>query len=285
MGNSSSSKEITLTYFADGKGRSELPRLCLLCGGIKFTDERIGFEEYRRRRAAGELPFAQLPTLRVNGELLAQSVAIARWCAAEAGLMPTDRIEGAKVDMILDAWRDLHDEAYAVIYSREVEGGQLVMKPTPREGRQQKLADFFATTVRLYFSFLEGMLPPGPGPMHLVGRRLTAADLAVLDVFTFLESTRDKGDFLQFMAQFPRLQTLVDQLVSLSWIRKHLEEMPNESVAHAFKQDRADDQGPCLGLRAGGQAGNQTGEPEGHVSGLIRVWNAPIGSDGHWRSG
>ena len=100
MGNSGSSPQITLTYFADGKGRSELPRLCLLSAGLTFTDERITGEEYRRRRAAGELPFGQVPTLRVNDELLAQSVAITRWCATEAGLLPQDRIQGAKTDMV-----------------------------------------------------------------------------------------------------------------------------------------------------------------------------------------
>eukprot|EP00951_Prasinocladus_malaysianus_P034501 scaffold348578_cov21-Prasinocladus_malaysianus.AAC.1 len=92
--------KIVLTYFNDGKGRSELPRLCLKYGEVEFDDERIPYDEYKRRRAARVLPLGQLPVLEVDGTVIAQSCAIARWCAAHVGLLPSSPLLVAKVDMV-----------------------------------------------------------------------------------------------------------------------------------------------------------------------------------------
>ena len=129
-----------------------------------------------------------------------------------------------------------------MIFSRVVEDGQLIMKPTPVNTRLQKLLDYFATTVQLYFSYMEKMLPPAPADasspsLHLVGDRLTVADLAFWDVYTFLEKTREPEDFSSFMAQFPQLQALAEKLNNLPWIKAHLEKMPNKSIAFAFKPE------------------------------------------------
>jgi len=95
-----------LVYF-DFPGRGEAIRDALRIGAVPFEDERIGFEEFRARRAAGALPFDVLPVLVLDdGTVLSQSNTILRFVAARAGLVPADPIDALRVDELLDAAED-----------------------------------------------------------------------------------------------------------------------------------------------------------------------------------
>lgn len=99
--------KIVLTYF-DVRARAELSRLILAAGGIQYEDNRIGlpFDE-AWKELKPNTPFGSVPILEYDGEVLAQSVTIARFLAKKAGLAGRNELEMAKTDMIVDHTIDL----------------------------------------------------------------------------------------------------------------------------------------------------------------------------------
>ena len=68
--------DIKLTYFP-AKGRAEISRLILSYSGVKFTDERLTGEQFGALKSS--LPWGQIPVLHYKGQVLCQSISIARW--------------------------------------------------------------------------------------------------------------------------------------------------------------------------------------------------------------
>ena len=54
-----------------------------------------------------EFPFGQVPVLEVDGEMIPESRAIARFLARRCGLMGQDDVEAAKVDAYVDLVSEL----------------------------------------------------------------------------------------------------------------------------------------------------------------------------------
>ena len=94
----------------------------------------------------GELPFEQLPTLEVGDTIISQSCAIARYAAKEAGLYPSDTVQAAISDMVVDAWRDLLDLLYGCYVDRIVTNGRLIMKMRDVSVKVERLCEYFAVT-------------------------------------------------------------------------------------------------------------------------------------------
>ncbi|KAF1792329.1 Thioredoxin-like fold [Phytophthora cactorum] len=74
--------KLKLTYMPH-PGRGEPIRLAFYIGGVEFEDERITREELANRKPS--LPFNQLPVLEVDGEVIAQSLAILRYAGTLSG--------------------------------------------------------------------------------------------------------------------------------------------------------------------------------------------------------
>ena len=68
--------DIKLTYFP-AKGRAEISRVILSYSGVKFTDERLTPEQFGAIKSS--LPWGQIPVLNYKGQLMCQSLSIARW--------------------------------------------------------------------------------------------------------------------------------------------------------------------------------------------------------------
>jgi glutathione S-transferase len=92
--------DIKLTYF-DAKGRAEISRLILSYSGVKFTNERLSGEQFGAIKSS--LPWGQIPVLNYKGQVMCQSLSIARFLAAEFGLAGKNNLESAQVDEIVDA--------------------------------------------------------------------------------------------------------------------------------------------------------------------------------------
>ncbi|EQC33720.1 hypothetical protein SDRG_08823 [Saprolegnia diclina VS20] len=97
---------LKVTYL-DSFGRAELTRLALHVAGIPFEDERLSWASFVALQPS--LPFHQIPTLTINGEVLAQSFTMARYVGRLGGLYPTDRLAAFRVDEVLAACLDLVD--------------------------------------------------------------------------------------------------------------------------------------------------------------------------------
>mmetsp|Transcript_71961 Transcript_71961/g.208463 ORF Transcript_71961/g.208463 Transcript_71961/m.208463 type:complete len:242 (+) Transcript_71961:99-824(+) len=162
---------LKLSYFRV-RGRAELIRLTLSAGGVPFEDERVSREEQQRRKAAGELPFGQFPTLSVGGQLFAQSYSIAKYAARLSGLMPSDPLDVLKAEGVVDATDDVRSKLVPIRYL-----------PVEPAARLERYAQFFRDTLPLWLRHFEKLCADGG---FLVGGALSVADLAVFNMCDYL---------------------------------------------------------------------------------------------------
>ncbi|CAK4758848.1 unnamed protein product [Aphanomyces euteiches] len=77
-------------------------RLALTIGDVPFEDERIDYTTWAKRKAL--MPYKKIPVLTVDGQMLCQSHAIARYVAKLARLYPTDNhLAACHVDEVTDS--------------------------------------------------------------------------------------------------------------------------------------------------------------------------------------
>ncbi len=88
-----------LTYFPL-EAKAELIRYVFAQADVKFEDKRIKSEEWATMKPT--TPFGYLPTLEVDGELLAGSGPIVRFLGERLGLAGSNDIENAKIAAIKD---------------------------------------------------------------------------------------------------------------------------------------------------------------------------------------
>ena len=106
---------IKLYYFNIPFWRAEVSRLALFIGAIPFEDIRLKEKSYDEFKSTGKLPngklppFRQLPVLEVDGKIIAQTGAIARYCGKLTGLYPSNNdIDAARIDQIIEAAQDIN---------------------------------------------------------------------------------------------------------------------------------------------------------------------------------
>lgn len=171
-------KQLRLTYL-DMPGVAEPIRLALAIGSIPFEDKRIGYEEIASMRAAGELPFSQLPLLDIDGVRHAQSNALLRWAGARAGLYP-DRLQ-LEIDSALEQMADIQKAMTPLWYrnalSRSPASGSLY-EATALSGDQLDgvLRALNSDLLPVRFGQLERLVTRSGGPF-LTGEHVTIADL------------------------------------------------------------------------------------------------------------
>merc|ERR1712165_416447 len=74
----SDSEELRLTYFP-ARGRAEISRLILAHAGVKFDDIRLTGEDFAKVKPL--LPYGSMPILEYKGEVICESMAIAKFLA------------------------------------------------------------------------------------------------------------------------------------------------------------------------------------------------------------
>jgi glutathione S-transferase len=93
-------------------GRGEKVRILLSYKGVAHTDERIGFEEFGPRKAAGEFPNGQLPVWIHNGKYYNESSAILRYLGKLHGAYPEDAELAYITDNAVDFANDFVGKFY-----------------------------------------------------------------------------------------------------------------------------------------------------------------------------
>ena len=147
--------------------RAEASRIALFMGGIEFEDCRPSREEIKRMKTDGTFPFGQFPILLVDGEKLAQTAGIARFCGKLAGLYPrNDDFAAAKVDEVIDLATDI----------------TLKMQPALREQnpeiRNIKRTELSREILPRWLGFMDQVLIDNGNTGFFVGPSLTVGDLA-----------------------------------------------------------------------------------------------------------
>ncbi|PAA57306.1 hypothetical protein BOX15_Mlig002330g5 [Macrostomum lignano] len=169
------SQKYELTYLP-AKGKANLIRLMLADQGIPYK-----YTEYDRANwpaAKPNYPFKQLPVLTVDGSIqIAQSHSIARYLAREHGLMGSNSIEQAQVDMWLDQTLDLRNRLLNVVHIDF-----------------EKLLQPFLNSLPDMLEIFETRLAAQPASAkHLALGKLTIADYALFDVLYYLQLLRPES--------------------------------------------------------------------------------------------
>jgi len=157
--NSNNHPKLKMTYF-DARGRGELSRFILAYAGRDFEDNRIQFSEWPALKP--KTPCGGLPLLNVDGTIIAQSVAIARYLARECKLDGKSSLEKAQADMIVDCVTDAF-----LAYIPDKQG-----KPN----------NFKAEVLPNFLIMMEKFLKSNGGK-YFVGKETTWADIALAALF------------------------------------------------------------------------------------------------------
>ena len=159
---------IRLIYFDAPFWRAETSRIALHLGEVSFKDERVSRDGFRELKTSGKLPYGQLPILQVDGAVIAQSLAIARFCGRVSGLYPIENaVHAARVDEILDTAAQITELLHPSMREKDMD---------KRAVMRQELA---TETMPRWLRFLENRLQSNEETNYFLDRQLTIADLAI----------------------------------------------------------------------------------------------------------
>ena len=173
--------DLKIIYFDLPFWRAEISRLPLFIANIDFEDFRPSDEEWDYAKENGKMkdgtkiPFSELPVLSINGESIAQTMAIARICGKLGGMYPEDIIEAGKVDQIVVAVENIN-----ALLSPSMKESD----PTKKKAMRKELT---SNELPTYFGYLQDILSANSSEWF-VGENMTIADLAVWSLLGWIAS-------------------------------------------------------------------------------------------------
>lgn len=186
--------------------RAEVLRVSLFIGNIPFDDIRISREDFRdviltgKLRNTIEIPFNQLPVLEIDGKIVGQTGAIARYCGKLSNLYPVDNFLAAKVDQIIDTATDITN-----LVSPTVREKDEIIKEAMRERLTKKL-------LPRWFNYLENLLQKEENSKWFVDNKMSIADIAIWRLLGWLKSGMLDGIPKNICNNFPKLNNLHSQV-------------------------------------------------------------------------
>ncbi len=181
--------------------RAEVLRVSLHISNIPFEDIRITRDEFIAMIKTGLLPngrrvpFHQLPVIEVDGKIIGQTGAIARYCGKVSNLYSDDDINAAKIDQIIDAATDITNLVSPTI--REKDEGKKI------EDRL-KLKNKFLPR---WFKYLENILSEDTSDWF-VENKMTIADIAMWRLLGWLTSGIIDGIPTTIVDKYPKLKNI-----------------------------------------------------------------------------
>jgi len=184
--------------------RAEVLRVSLFIKDIPFEDARVSREEFVHLIKTGFLPngkrapFHQLPVIEVDGKIIGQTGAIARYCGKVSNLYSDDIFLAAKIDQIIDAATDITN----------------LVSPTIREKDQiKKMEDRKVLVNKLlprWFRYLENLLSENNSTWFV--EKMTIADIAIWRLLGWLTSGIIDGIPTSIVDDFPKLKNIHHQV-------------------------------------------------------------------------
>ena len=184
--------------------RAEVLRVSLFIKDIPFEDIRVSREEFVHLIKTGFLPngkrapFHQLPVIEVDGKIIGQTGAIARYCGKASNLYADDNLKAAKIDQIIDAATDITNLVSPTIREKDLDKKMedrklLVNKLLPR-----------------WFKYLENLLSEDDSSWFV--EKMTIADIAMWRLLGWLTSGIIDGVPTSIIDDFPKLKNIHHQV-------------------------------------------------------------------------
>eukprot|EP00178_Gracilaria_changii_P015130 TRINITY_DN423_c1_g4_i1.p4 TRINITY_DN423_c1_g4~~TRINITY_DN423_c1_g4_i1.p4 ORF type:complete len:214 (-),score=46.14 TRINITY_DN423_c1_g4_i1:3507-4148(-) len=189
-----------LTYF-DLRGRAEPIRLAFVISGTDFEDDRFSFESWKDIKPT--TPYGSVPTLSIDGEVMAQSNALLRYVGKLGDLYPSDALDALKVDEVTDTVMDMAMVLYGY-------------RGDDQEKLKEQRNKFVTEAVPRYAAALEKRLELFGDGVYAVGGQISIADIVVTCFINGIKS--GVFDFVPV--------DLFDEYSKLSAIHKAVMELP-----------------------------------------------------------
>jgi len=130
------------TYF-NLRAKGEVVRLLFAVAGVQYEDIRIELDAWFQNPSLKEnLPFGQLPTLSVDGQLYCQSVSIARYLAEKFGLAGHTDEDKLRADMIVHCVDDILRYIVDILHEKDPPTKEKLLKKFKEEQLPQSCGHF-----------------------------------------------------------------------------------------------------------------------------------------------
>nr|QVK45134.1 GSTs3 [Pagiophloeus tsushimanus] len=195
-------------------GLAEAIRFLLSYGGLEFEDERVTDENWPDLKPS--TPLGNLPLLEVDGKVLYQSTAIARYLGKIVGLAGETDLENWEIDAVADTITDLRTKIFSWYSIQDEEQKQL-----EKEILINETLPFFLT------KFDEWAEQNGG---YLAAERLTWVDLLFVATENFLSEIFEKEIGTPFPSGYSNIDTVKNNVLSLPNIQAWLDTRPPSKI-------------------------------------------------------
>ncbi|XP_050728162.1 hematopoietic prostaglandin D synthase-like [Eriocheir sinensis] len=199
--------ELKLIYF-NAKGLAELSRWMLKYAKIPFTDERVEKADWPERKKA--IPGGKLPVLEVEGKMLPQSLAIARFVAKKAGLLPEDPLHAAFCDAVVETLRDVIVDMFKIKNAED---------KSEEEKKKILKEEYMPNTL---FPLLERLDKRLGDKEWFIGDQISWADFAIARTMEGLFSHMP-----DLATKFPKIKAHTDKVQNLPGVKEWIATRPD----------------------------------------------------------
>lgn len=192
------------TYFGV-EARGELSRFIFAQAGQDYEDIRTSSEDWAAMKPT--TPFGQLPTLDVDGEILAGSGPIGRYLAENLGLAGSNAIENTKIAGI----KDVQDEA----------NQKLIKAFFAKEDKEAATKEVVKNVIPKYLGLMEKTIKGNPVCQDwLFGSKLTYVDLHLYLIVDSMKLFKE-DNLLDDYPGVERVTSAVGKLPNIvDWVEK-----------------------------------------------------------------
>uniref|UniRef100_A0A1B6EMN6 glutathione transferase n=1 Tax=Cuerna arida TaxID=1464854 RepID=A0A1B6EMN6_9HEMI len=197
-----------LTYI-NRKGIAEYVRYLLAYLGEDFEDVRLDYDKWKSGSLKHTTPFGRIPYLEVDGKVLTQTIAIARYLGKEAGLGGRNNWEDMQIDIMADTIVDLRTPI------------TLFMFDADEKAKKIKRDAYVNDMLPFYMKKLDAVVKDNGG--YLANKKLSWADFVFA---SFIEFVSDNCDIPDPVAEYPHLKQLQQTVFNLPQIKKWRTDRP-----------------------------------------------------------
>ncbi|KAG8463165.1 hypothetical protein KFE25_011162 [Diacronema lutheri] len=214
-------KSVKLTYFLY-PGRAEAIRVALAIGGVKFEDERLSVEDWKKHDKSCT-PYGQLPVLYADGQPLAQSLAILAYASTIAGLhkccnTPLTYAKVYEIVFLVDEIFDALKPTYSMSHDEQISARKALMG----EG---------GAIARVWGHIEKRLERNAKEHKYVVTHMVTAADVCVFCMAAMLSSGWLNGIDKDFLKNYPHVRAHKAMVAQMPRVREFYGHLPQQTKA------------------------------------------------------
>lgn len=204
-------------YYFDIKGKGEPIRLLCAYGGLELEDYRfVTRDEFLAMREGTRLSFGQVPMLEVDGKhTLVQSSAIMRYLGKLAGLYPSDPIQAAKVDALMDQEADTFTGTTVLTYGMRF---GIDLTPDVIEKSHEYICD---EVLPNHFRNIEKCLIGSPTGWLAATEEPSPADFMWYAKLSTLGEKKELSEKIKTLEEFPKIKAFMEKFAALEPVQEY----------------------------------------------------------------